>query len=427
MEAFRRAADQTLSELGDEAEQVAALAATDGQLERLSLDVVLDQSRELVSLSVSEGKLRYSCSCGQFRCAHVKFALRFCAHADERRAGAAEVTRRSSTRMERVVPELLRPVDPKTGGVLRTQPLAEALDDVVTAVVRAGVASERVASVHETLSRVEHEAGLPLPMGVRRWLGCMREALELNDVAHAAQALSSAAALAADLRSEAPNAAARERITSWLGGVIAENVERVSDRQLIEVARECVNGTERMQIERRYLIDVHSGVAFREECLRREAPASVGSCPRLIGVALAETELGCAPRRMRLLQYTTTPKIDRASWDLLAAWGQRDSEALAASYRSAQSQFGALSEPFALTAPRAIDHGAQLALVLDRGPVLPLATEDEPGALRRMEDLAEASTLAWVAGRLFDRAGQLLLKPLAAGFVDGDRIRHERL
>jgi hypothetical protein len=126
------------------------------------------------------------------------------------------------------------------------------------------------------------------------------------------------------------------------------------------------------------------------------------------------------------LQYTTTPQIDRSSWDLLAAWGQRDSEALAAAYRSAQNQFGALSEPFVLTVPRGVERAAQLALLLDRGPALPVATDDEVGVLRHFEELIGGATLAWVAGRLFDRAGQLMLKPLAAGILDGERIRHER-
>ena len=420
MDAFRRAAEQSLFELGEESEG----AAAEGQVERLSLDVQLDQRRELVSLRLSDGRLSYSCSCGQFRCAHVRFALRFSAGA---RAASAESTRRSSTRLERVIPEI-RPTETKSSlNLARALPLAEALEDVVTAVVRAGVVSERAASVHETLSRVEREAGSPLPLGVRRWLGTMREALEMHDVSLAAQALSSAAALAADLRAETPTTGVRERITSWLGGVLAEGVERISDRQLLEVAREWVNGTERLQIERRYLIDLNSGEVFREEAARREAAASLGACPRLIGVALGEAELGCAPRRMRLLQYTTTPQVDRSSWDLLAAWGQRDSEALAAAYRSAQSQFGALSEPFALTAPRSVEHGPHTALQLDRGPALPLMAEDEPGVLRRFEELMGSAVLAWVAGRLLDRAGQLMLKPLAAGFVDGDRIRHERL
>jgi hypothetical protein len=416
MEGFRQAAAQSLLELAEEPEP-----SPDLQVERVSVDVQVGQRRELVSLRLSDGRLTFSCSCGERGCAHVKLALRFSAGA----RGAAldsSSTRRSSTRLERVNPELLRAPEAHSAPFA----LAEALEDAVTAVVRAGVASERVASVLETLSRVEREAGTPLPLGMRRWLGRMREALDARDVALAAHALTSASALAADLRAEVGTPGARERLVSWLGSTAADGVERISDRTLLEVAREWVNGTERLQIERRYLIDLHSGEAFREECVRRERPGSVGSCPRLVGVALAEVDLGCAPRRTRLLQYTTTPQIDRSSWDLLAAWGQRDSEALAAAYRSAQNQFGALSEPFVLTVPRGVERTAQLALLLDRGPALPVAADDEVGVLRHFEELIGGATLAWVAGRLFDRAGQLMLKPLAAGILDGDRVRHER-
>jgi hypothetical protein len=418
MEALRRAAEYALAQLGEDEAAQAELG-----VERLTLEVRAPQGSELVTLRLSETRLAASCTCAERGCVHIRTALQLVIG---QRAAGFESTRRSSTHMPRVVVPDARPPELKSG-VLDRAALAEALEDVVTAVVRAGVASERVASITETLARVEHAAGTPLPLGVRRWLGRMREALEAQDVSLAAQALAAASVLAADLRSDTPLPAARERLFSWLGDRAGAPLERISDRMLLEVGREWVTGTERTQIERRYLIDLNSGEAFREESVRREKTASVGSCPRLIGVALAEAELGCAPRRMRLLQYTTTPKIDRASWDLLAAWGQRDTEALTAAYRTAQQKFGALSEPFALAAPRGVDHRAQPALVLDRGAALPLFAEDEPGLLRRFEALIEDASLAWVAGRLCDRDGRLMLKPLAAGLLAGDGVRHERL
>jgi hypothetical protein len=415
MESLRRAAGQMLLELGDEPEPLAELT----QIERMSCDVRIDKQLELVSLRWSDGRMIVSCSCGRLACAHAKHVLRFIGS----HAPASDAHRRSTSRLERVVPEA-RAVEPARPPA---SALCEPLADVVTAVVRAGVASERAASVLETLSRVEQAAGTPLPLGVRRWLGRMREALDARDLPLVAQALTAAATLSADLRVEAPSPEARARIVNWLGSAPGEGAERVSDRLLLELAREWVTGTERMQIERRYLIDLQSGETFREERVRREHAGSVGSCPRLVGVGLAEVEHGAAPRRMRLLQYTTTPEIDRASWDQLATWGQRDSDALAASYRNAQSQFGALAEPFALTLPHSVRHSPQLALRLERGPLLPLTADEEPGVLRRFESLLAAGQLAWVAGRLLDRAGQLMLKPLSLAIVDTDGIRHERL
>jgi hypothetical protein len=195
---------------------------------------------------------------------------------------------------------------------------------------------------------------------------------------------------------------------------------------MLEVAREWVHGTERHQIERRYLVDLQSGEVFREECVRRQSMSSLGPCPRLIGVSLAEAEHGAAPRRMRLLQYTTTPDVDRASWDLLASLGLRDSDALATSYRGALSQFGALSEPFVLVAPKALQDNPP-ALVLEQGAALHLGEADEPGVLARFERAHAGAGLAWVAGRLLQQGGALVLKPLAAGMREGDRVRHERL
>ena len=447
MEAFRRAAEQTLLEMPEDPESATELAAGalrrngEPRLERLSLDVEIGEQRELVSLRLRDGRIVASCSCGQRHCVHFRFALLFSAGS----AGAGgENTRRSSSRLERVLPEL-RPAEPKAAALgPRRALLAEALRDVVTAVVRSGVRSERVASIVETLSRVEEQAPAPFPLGLRRWLGRMRDALDSRDVVLVAQLLASASALAADLRGAGAPHGGRERLVSWLGASAANDaLERVSDRVLLEVGREWVSGSERLQIERRYLVDLHSGEVFREEAVRREPSASVGSCPRLIGVALAEAEHGAPPRRMRLLQYTTTPGVDRGSWEQLAAWGQRDSDALAAAYQRAQLEFGALSEPFVLTVPRAFERG-DAALLLDRGPALQLSGEDDPALLRRFEQLANQAppcpldasasggpngspALVWVAGRLFDRNGRLMLKPLAAGILENDRMRHERL
>jgi hypothetical protein len=425
MDALRNAAQRMLLDLESEraVRDEPDVHAEPAQIERMSCDVRIDKQVELVSLRWADGRIAVSCSCAQPGCAHAKHMLQLLVnHPSHALAPAIDAHRRSSSRLERVLPEAHIALHERPQALTLCEPLA----DVVTAVVRAGVSSERAASVLETLSRVEAAAGTPLPLGVRRWLGRMREALDARDLPLVAQALTAAATLADDLRAQTPSAGASERIVSWLGSAAGSGVERVSDRVLLEVAREWVTGTERMQIERRYLFDLHTGESFREERVRREPAGSVGSCPRLIGVGLAEIEQGCAPRRMRLLQYTTTPQIDAASWDMLAAWGQRDSEALAGSYRSAQSQFGALAEPFALTVPHSVRH-APLALRLERGPLLPLTADEEPGVLRRFEAVLQSGTLAWVAGRLVDRAGQLMLKPLSLAVVVDDRIRHERL
>lgn len=412
MDALRRAAAEVLAEFGEEPAQ------QDGAIERVSLDVQLGRQTELVSLRVLQGRLLASCSCAQPHCQHLRVALQLLAA----KAGFSDPPQRTSSRAERSSAELRIPAR-----VAQAAGLSEALADVVTAVVRAGVASDRVASVLETLSRVEAAAGTPPPSGLLRWLGRIREALEARDVPLAAQALDGAAALSSDLRETAPNAEAQARIVTWLGSESSNELERLSDRSMLEVAREWVHGAERHQIERRYLVDLHSGEIFREECVRRDSMSSLGPCPRLVGVSLAEAERGAAPRRMRLLQYTTTPQVDRASWDLLAAVGQRDSDALAASYRGTLNRFGALCEPFVVVAPRGLQPLPAPALTLDHGAPLPLGEADEPGVLARFTNMLAGSPLAWVAGRLHQQSGAMMLKPLAAGLVEADRIRHERL
>jgi hypothetical protein len=416
MDALRRAAAQALAEWGEL--ELPAQVANDVVIERVSCDVQQGRQTELVSLVLTQGRLKATCTCGQLACLHVRAALQLLA------AVQALETRPISSRPERVSVEL-RVLARQRGPA--SAALSEALADVVTAVVRTGVASERVASVLETLDRVEAAAGTPPPLGCLRWLGRMREALDTRDVALAAQALMAAAALSNDLRAPGDDPRVHARIVSWLGSESANELERLSDRSMLEIAREWVSGTERHQIERRYLVDLQTGEVFREECVRRRTMSSLGPCPRLIGVSLAEAELSAPPRRMRLLQYTTTPQVDRDSWELLASYAQRDADALTTSVREGLQQFGALFEPFALLAPRALQRGSQLALQLERGVPVLLVADDEPGLLARFASVLGDARPAWVAGRLALRGETLALKPLSAAIVDGDRVRHERL
>lgn len=394
----------------------------DARIERFTCEVQLGREHELVTLRLTEAGLRAACTCGRQGCAHAQAALQLVAAGTR---GLESGAKYPSNR-----PPMAANDARSSGGMLRhdrATALIEPLSDVVTAVVRAGVCSDRTASVLETLARVERALPSPLPLGLLRWLGRMHEALELQDVALAAQALRAAAALAQDLRAEQRDAAARERIVSWLGAESADDLLRLSDRSMLEIAREWVAGSVRQQIERRYLLDLESGEVFREEHARAAGMSSLGPCPRAIGVSLAEVDLGCPPRRLRLLQYTTTPQVELSSWDLVSAFGERDSDALAAAYRSAVTMFGALAEPFVLVTPRALESGPTPCLALERGAGLPLMAEDEPLVLKRFEHICAAAPPLWVAGRLVQRAGQLMLRPLAAATREGSVLRHERL
>jgi len=391
------------------------------QIDRLTCEVQHGPQRELVSLRLQDGQLQVICSCGQPGCVHLRAVLQLTASVSSQRPGPAGATHASVERsaLERAAHDLPAPA-------VAAQ-LGDALADVVTAVVRAGICSDRVASVRETLSRVERALPPPLPLGLSRWLGRIHEAIDTQDTVLAAYALSAAARLAEDLRSASSPAGASSRLASWFAGDAVERAQRLSDRTLVELAREWINGHVRNQIERRYLVDLDSGEFYREECVRGEAPSSVGSCPRLVGVSLAEVEAGVSPRRIRLLQYTTTPHLERGHWDTLAAWAQRDSQALLTAYRNAVIELGALAEPFALAAPRTLRTDPGPCLLLDRGSPLPLCEEHEPGVIKRCEQLMRQTAVAWVAGRLVERDGQMMLRPLAVGIQDATQLRCERL
>jgi hypothetical protein len=293
------------------------------------------------------------------------------------------------------------------------------------------VATERVASILETLSRVKRALPAPLPLGLLRWLCRVREALETGDAGLIAHALAGAAALVADLREDRQDHAARMRLLAWLGPSASDELTRVNDRRMLEVAREWLTGTARHQIERRYLVDLESGEVFREESTRRDGANSLGPCPRTVGASLAEVESGHSPRRLRLLQYTTTPVVERESWDALAAWGQRDGQVLSEAFNAELAELGVLAEPFVVVVPTAVRTGTTLKLILERGDPLPLCTDsaygEAAGVLRHFETLASASVPAWVAGRLVLCAGQLSLRPLAVGVAEAGGVQHRRV
>ncbi len=424
MEAFRHAARKALRELG------AAAPPALGHIERANFDVRVGGESELVSLRAGQSGLVSSCSCGRAGCAHVQVALRFISGVAEPEVASVAAAGPTASEFR---PSMSAPLRKADDGA-RAEPLArpalsEVLDDLVTAAVRTGITAENAVSVQETIDRLLHLAGTPLPLGVGRFVGRLRYALETADVDLSAEVLAAASALASDLCASEPSAEARARVIDWIGAPRGdeERVGRVSDRIFLEVAREWVHGTERAQIERRYLVDLGSGDVYREQRVRRARGASVGPCPRLIDVGLAEVDLGIAPRCIRLLQYTSSLRIERGHWDSLLAWTERDFGALVRSYREKAQVFFSLAEPFALVSPATMSRGSQLALVDAQGTTLLLDTNQDPGAYRRFEELTLDAVPVWVAGRLVDRNGHLMLVPLSTAILRGDKLCHERL
>jgi len=334
-DALREAARHALESLGD--------AGGDGEVGRVTLDVVIDGRSELVTVALRDGKLAWTTS-GEGP--HVRAALRWLAgRAEPRVVRTTEPGEGAAPRVS-WVPE---GVDGEQSGARAR--LADALDDVVTVVVRAGASGAGSPSVAESLERLRREAPLPTPLGLGRWLGRLKAALDAGEAGLASRLLDGAAQLAEDLRRERPSPEARRRVVDWMGGSgseLALAVERISDRVLVEVAREQLPSSERGGVERRHLIDLQSGEVFREERTRASPVASVGPCPRVVNVGLADVEQGASPRRIRLMQYVVSLELGAEELARIEGSAYRRFTALAERYRELTFASPGQAEPFAV-------------------------------------------------------------------------------
>src|SRR5262245_18306530 len=95
--------------------------------------------------------------------------------------------------------------------------------------------------------RLLHAAPSPVPLGVSRLVGRLKRALAAHDGDETARLLAGASLLIDDLQAGTPSAPARQRMRSWLGTLDddADNIARLTDRTLVEVAREPLAGVER--------------------------------------------------------------------------------------------------------------------------------------------------------------------------------------
>ncbi len=413
---LREAARRALEAIGD------GDGAGDGAVSRLTVDVAIDGRSELVTLALRDGELVWSSSAGEGP--FVRAALRWLAESDPapsvRVTEAAEAMPRTSW----PPPE----PDGDAEALAARSRLAEALDDIVTVVVRAGVVGADSPSVAESLERLRREAPLPTPIGLARWLGRLKSALEARDAGLTARLLHGAARLAEDLRRERPSPEVRRHVNGWIGGGGEPGgVERLSDRVLVEVAREQLPSTDRAGIERRHLIDLHNGEVFREERTRTTPVASVGPCPPLVHVGLAEVEEGAAPRRIRLMQYVVSLDLGAEELARIEANAYRRFSALADRYRELVEAHPGQAEPFAVIAPRSFDVRGAPVCRDDEGQPLPFARADDPAAVEVLGRVVPPGGPRWVAGRLSDAGGALMMIPCAVAVPDGDGARFVRL
>lgn len=417
---LREAARRALGRLGAPEQRVSADA-----VDRIILSVRSGTAAELVSLALHGGEVGWSCTCSETSCVHAALALQWLA-GDETAASVAARGDEGASDRRSLPPAALRTAEPGRLLDANLTAIADAVDDVLTAVVRAGVTANDSPSVEEMLGRLTAAMPTPLPLGVSRWVGRLRGVLAARDVTAIARLLDGARRVSDALRSSAPEPAERERIGAWLGATVgdAAAIERLQDRTYLEIARERVHGVERASIERRYLFELRTGEIVREERERGGAGASIGPCPRRIDVGLAEVERGVSPRRVRLMQYSVNTNVSKADWARVEETGVRHFHALAQTYRDVAQRNPATAEPFVVVAPSRIERDADgPVLIDDSGEPLPLSRADDMGAVEALGRWAADAKLTWVAGRLTDVDSTLLLVPCSVGLVvDGAAV-----
>lgn len=396
-------------------------------VERVTVDVKVDGRVEGVTLVVREGALIWTCTDGTAgregslpSSPFVRAALRWVAagagDGAEAARGDARAARPSSPGAEEAPSSSGSAAAPSSVELGRK--LGSALEDLVTAVARAGTAGRESPSVREGIDRVARTI-TPTPTMLARWIARLERAMAAGDARLVARLLDGAARASDDLARAQGGPIARARAAAWRGEPSEESVERVVDRAMIEIAREPLEssagsaGTQRAGIERRYLMDLATGEVLCEERARGDGKASLGPCPRSIFVGLGEVEEGAAPRRVRVLQYTVTIEPSAAELERVLANAVRRSSVLVDAYREAVTAWPAFAEPVMVIACAGTEGGLLVDAV---GEPIPIARDEDPGAAAALDArVARAGAPEWIAGRLIDVEGAVRMVPCSVG------------
>ncbi len=383
----------------------------DGAVRRLSLEVEVEGRLETVLLALRDGELQCVSSDGLEDGPHVATALRFIGGLD-----VGEASLRPGQQVTATTPENVRPA----------HDLADALDDLLTAITRVGVQGAQYApSVEATLERVLEAAPSPTPAGLGRFVGRLNHELRERDPRKVARMLAGVSGLVDALRSETPTPESDFVVETWLGARAGAGpeIELLYDRTMVEVGREWMAGVDRASVERRYLIDVRTGEVYRED-RPRNATASLGPCPRELHVGLAEVESSPAPRRIRVLQYEVRPDVSSATWERLSQVASRSFSEVTEWYRRSLRAAPALAEPFYLLKPYRTERNGVFKAFDADGHQLVLDRTERRGAVLAFYDLlSEGMNPVWLAGRLTDTGATLCLAPFAVGTAEGRYIR----
>lgn len=376
----------------------------EGAVRRLTLDIEVEGRAELVTVGLRDDELQCVSSDGRNDGPHAMAALRFIAGIEQREDSGP--------------PGAVASLNPRSAGHSLPSDLAEALDDLLTAVTRVGVdKAQHAPSVDAALQRVIGVAPQPTPLGLGRFIGRLQQGILSGDVQHVARLLDGASRLSDVLRSGIATSGFDALVQAWLGSRpgATPKTALLYDRTMIELGREWLSGTERASVERRYLVDVRSGGIYRED-RPRNASASLGPCPRQLRIGLAEVEAGPIPERIRVLQYEVQPDVPGESWELLQRVASRRFGELTERYRRSMQEHPSLSEPFVLIAPYRIEkNGVFKAFDADGHQLVLNRSERRGPVLAFYAMLAQGLDPSWLAGRLTDTGATLCLTPFAAG------------
>jgi hypothetical protein len=389
-----------------------------GSIDRVTVDVTDHQQREVVTVRLRENALTWSCTCGRRPCEHVQLALSWIsgdANGQVHKGKESEIGPTTSAWSHLSWPPDLRTIEDFDQAVRADIPaLAASLEELITVTVAAGISAGLTSPVATAIDRLIAISPKPLPLGISRWVGRFRVSLTDRSVDGAARLLDGASKLVDDLRSGSRDMPALERVVSWLGAYSADKrtIERVSDRSLLEIAREWMDGTDRCTIEKR---------------ARDLSAASLGPCPRLITVGLAVAEQGAHPRRIRLLQYSTAVAIPAQAWEQLASWASRAFSPLREVYQHAIVNYPGLCEPFVIIAPARLVRDPLPIPIDESGHPLPLAAARDLYAVKVIDAMTAQQRPDWIAGRLVDAQGTLMIRPLSFGITLAGRFHHVRI
>jgi hypothetical protein len=380
---------------------------------RLTAEIEIEGKTELVAVIHDERGLRAVSSDGGTQGPYVEAALEIFGETFSRRASE---------------PPAPHPEGASSEITTRTE-LRAAIDELITATVRAGIDSAKQAPAlrlaFDSLTRIAERETAP---GLERFIGRLRNAVEFGDVEECAMLLGGATQLVADLSEETPSERALERISGWIqlpGSSVRE--KPIYEHDFVEMGREWVAGVSRAAIQRRYLVDVASGEIYRE-ITRAGRRASVGPSPRFIHAGLSFAHPGTIPTRLRLLQYEISPEVPERAKNALAGHALVRVAELVEKFRAAHATAPGQAEPFALFAPAEVICEEGAASLLDEtGARLPLASSEGLELDTALVRELDGRLPRVVAGRVLLAEGVLLLRPFSLLVGEGAAARLVRL